>query len=275
MSSANASEGPSQASQFETSAAQQRVVLLGASNLSIMFPTIVESARAMFAQPLEMFIAKGFGRSYGQQSKFFGKKFPGILQSNLWDAMGRAQALPTVAIIADIGNDLAYEAPVATILQWIEETLDRLAEHRARVVLNDLPLASLSMVGTMRYRLLRELLFPSCRLSRDEMLRRAEHLSEALRRIAHKRKIPIFSGRSESYGLDPIHPRRAAAGEIWQQMLQAISPTQQRFNLVRPSAKTILRLHQLKPESWRQLGWQRRVAQPHGRLTDGTTIALF
>src|SRR5215213_2030339 len=87
-----------QLSQFETSALQKRVVLLGASNLSIMFPTIVESARAMFAAPLEMYVAKGFGRSYGQQSKFFGKKFSGILQSGLWDAMARARALPTVAI---------------------------------------------------------------------------------------------------------------------------------------------------------------------------------
>ena len=275
MSMEKVSSATSQTSQIETSIAARRVVLLGASNLSIMFPTIVETVRTMFAEPLEMYVAKGFGRSYGQQSKFFGKKFPGILQSGLWDAMGCARALPTVAIIADVGNDLAYEAPVRTILQWVEQTLDRLAAHRARVVLNDLPLASLRTVGAVRYRVLREILFPSCRLSRDEMLRRAEQLSEALRRIAQSREIPIFSGEKQFYGLDPIHPRRAASGEIWQRMLGAIASSQEPSRLVRPSAATTLRHHQLKPQAWQHLGLQRRAAQPNRRLADGSTIALY
>jgi hypothetical protein len=171
-------------SQIETFKPTLRVVLLGASNLSIMFPTIVETARATFARPLEMFVAKGFGRSYGQQSKFFGKKFSGILQSNLWGALERTQALPTVALMADIGNDLAYEAPVSTIIGWLDAALDRLAAHDARVVLNNIPLATLQSVGLARYHLFREALFPSCRLSRSEMLRRAEQLSGALNRLA-------------------------------------------------------------------------------------------
>ena len=264
-----------QLSQFETPAPQRRVVLLGASNLSIMFPTVVESARAMFAQPLEMFVAKGLGRSYGQQSKFFGKKISGILQSGLWDAMGRAPTLPTVAVIADIGNDLAYEAPVETIIQWVEATLDRLAATSAQVVLNNLPLTSLQSVGAVRYGVFRELLFPGCRLSRPELLRRAERLSEALQHLADKRKMPIFSGQGESYGLDPIHPRRAAAGKVWQQMLGALAASPGVAPLVRPNAAKTLRLYQLKPQAWSQFGWSRRAAQPCGRLVDGTTIALF
>jgi hypothetical protein len=193
-------------SQIETREPQLRVVLLGASNLSIMFPTIVESARANFAQPLEMFVAKGFGRSYGQQSKIFGKKFSGILQSGLWAAMDRAPALPTVAIVADVGNDLAYETPVDTLVQWIEATLDRLADHGARVVLNNIPLPSLRTVGLARYHVFRQVLSPSCRLSHREMIARAERLSERLDRLASERKTPVFSGKIAWYGLDPIIP---------------------------------------------------------------------
>jgi hypothetical protein len=137
-------------SQFETIAPKRRVVLLGASNLSIKFPMVVHSARAMFDAPLQFFVAKGFGRSYGQESKFFGKKFLGILQSGLWAAMDRTPPMPTVAIVADIGNDLAYEAPVRRIVEWVERTLDRLAAHRAQVVLNNVPLASLGAVGAAR-----------------------------------------------------------------------------------------------------------------------------
>ena len=150
-------------SQIETRDEPLRVVLLGASNLSIMFPTVVESARANFAQPLEMLVAKRFGRSYGSQSKIFWKKFSGILQSDLWAAMAQRRALHTVAMVADIGNDLVYEAPVAMLVRWIESTLDRPAQHDAHAVLNNIPLFSWRTVGLVRYRMFRALFFPSCR----------------------------------------------------------------------------------------------------------------
>jgi hypothetical protein len=263
------------ASQIETREPQLRVVLLGASNLSIMFPTIVESARANFAQPLEMFVAKGFGRSYGQQSKIFGKKFSGILQSGLWAAMDRAPALPTVAIVADIGNDLAYETRVDMLVRWIEATLDRLAEHGARIVLNNIPLASLRTVGPARYRLFREVLFPSCRLSHREIMARAERLSERLDRLASERKTPVFSGKIEWYGFDPIHPRRPLAGEIWSRMIGELTSPGSVASLGRPTLGRSLQLRGLRPESWVQFGFQRRASQPCVRLNDGTTVALY
>jgi hypothetical protein len=262
-------------SQFETMAPKQRVVLLGASNLSIKFPTVVHSARAMFDAPLEFFVAKGFGRSYGQESKFFGKKILGILQSGLWAAMHRAPPIPTLAIVADIGNDLAYEAPVRKIIDWVEETLDRLAAHRARVVLNNIPWASISAVGAARYHFFRELFFPSCSIPRGELLTRAQQLSEALTQLAEERKTPIFSGHIEWYGFDPIHPRRTASGEIWRLMLSALTESGSLAPLVGVAPISTLKLHRLQPESWSHFGVARSAAQPACRLSDGTTIALY
>ncbi len=264
-----------QLSQFEIPPPQRRVVLLGASNLSLMFPTIVETARAMYAPPLEIVVAKGFGRSYGQQSRFFGKKFPGILQSGLWDAIDRAPALPTAAVIADVGNDLAYEAPVERIVAWIDAALDRLQSRGAQVVLNNLPIESLRTVGASRYRVLRALFFPSSRLPRTELLSRAERLSDELARLAERRKTPIFSGSIDAYGLDPIHPRRAAAGAIWEAMLATLTTAAAAPPLVRPGAVIAWRLNQLKPQTWSQFGLARRAAQPAARFADGTTLALF
>lgn len=263
------------ASQIETREAQQRVVLLGASNLSIMFPTIVETLRAMFAHPIELHVAKGFGRSYGLHSKFFGKKFPGILSSGLWPALNRARPLPTVAIVADVGNDLAYEAPVEKVVEWIERALDRLAVHEAQVVLNNVPIESLRRVGWARYHTLREVLFPSCKLSHQEMLRRAESLSERLAEVAVVRETPLFAGESDWYGLDPIHPRLKSAGEIWRRMLGAISGVGEVATLARPSARTTLHYRRLRPLECAQFGLTRRAEQPAMRAVDGTTISIY
>lgn len=264
-----------ESSQIETREPQQRVVLLGASNLTIMFPTIVETLRATYAHPIELHVAKGFGRSYGLHSKFFGKKFPGILSSGLWPALNRARPLPTVAIIADVGNDLAYEAPVEKIVEWVERALDRLATHDARVVLNNVPIESLRRVGRVRYQTFREVLFPSCKLSRTEMLERAETLSERLAEVAATRKIAAFSGESAWYGLDPIHPRLNSAGEIWRRMLGAISGAGEATTLARPSAATALKYRRLRPLECAYFGLPRRAEQPALRSADGTSISIY
>jgi hypothetical protein len=268
-----------QLSQIETRSeareVAQRVILLGASNLALTFPKVVATARITWRAPLEMFVAMGFGRSYGQESKFFGKKIPGILQSDLWSALDAAPRMPTVAILADVGNDLAYEVPVETVVEWMTTTLDRLAASGARVALNNVPIESLRSVGALRFRVLRSILFPRCRLSRSALLTRAEALSGALDDLARRRKIPVFSGENAWYGLDPIHPRRASAGEIWKRMFAALDasgrvPTW--MHLPRGEARQLRQLH---ARSWSRDARRGAVVTSTLRLVDGTTVALF
>lgn len=147
-------------SQIETRAQRERVVLLGASDLSLMPPRVVTTLRATFAAPLEIVGAKGPGRSYGQESKIFWEKISGILQCRLWPALQGQSCARTRAIVSDVGNDLAYEAPVERIVAWIESVLDELAVHDADVVLNNIPIGALGTVGASRYVLLRTCCFP-------------------------------------------------------------------------------------------------------------------
>lgn len=262
-------------SQIETIAPRRRVVLLGASNLALSLPRVIEASRAAWGAPLEFFVAMGYGRSYGQESKFFGKKFPGILQCAIWDALVRAHALPTSAIVADVGNDLAYEAPVETVAAWVETALDRLAQRGAQPAVNNVPIESLRTVGAVRFHVLRSLLFPSCRLSRGELLRRAEALNEGIANLAKTREIPAFSAKGAWYGVDPIHPRRRSAGEIWRLMIGALDPLAAPPNWSRPNRSDARALRRATAAWWMS---NRRVAHaspPTAQLRDGTTVALF
>jgi hypothetical protein len=193
----------------------------------------------------------------------------------LWAALERAPRAATVAVLADVGNDLAYEAPVESVVAWVETTLDRLAAHDARIALNNVPLESLRGVGAIRFRVLRTILFPRCRLSRSELLRRAERLSEALARLAESRKIPVFSGEKAWYVVDPIHPRRRSAGVVWQRMLGALDPAQPAPRWTappRPDAKLWRRIRAASSSpKLRRDGAPPRAA----RLADGTSIELF
>ena len=164
------------ASQFETGEPQLRVVLLGASNLSIMFPTIVESLRG---------------------------------------------------------------------------------------------------VGTARYYAFREVLFPNCKLSRGEIINRAERLSERLAQLAATREISAFSAERGWYGLDPIHPRLTSAGEIWSRMLGALGGVEGGTKLVRPSAAMMLTYRRLRALEYAHFGVVRRAEQPALRCLDGTRISIY
>jgi hypothetical protein len=262
-------------SQFEIADARQRVVLLGASNLSLTFPMVIETALDVFGRPLEFFIAMGFGRSYGRESKFFQKFFSGILECEIWKALDRARALPTVGVAADIGNDLPYETPVTAIVESIERTLDALGARGVRAVLNNIPLPSIRALSPARYALMRRILFPRSRMSHGELMRRAEELSGRLETLAAERKTPIFTGENAWYGFDPIHPRRKWAGEIWQRMFAAASPGAPLVVMRHPPRRDARELRRLQSRAWHELSRGGGATAVSARLRDGSSLALF
>jgi len=194
---------------------RQRFVLLGASNLKRSFSYAITVAAEYWKAPHDFHVAMGHGRSYGQESYFFGNFFSGIFQCDLWKQLESSKHLPTVALLMDIGNDLAYGAPVSMIMKWVRGCSERLLNMDAQIVVSELPMEVLRNVSSPKFRLFRALLFPSCRLSWSELLYRAERLNESLLDWAESKKTPIFSGENAWYGFDPIHPRRRHFREMW------------------------------------------------------------
>ena len=223
----------------------RRIVLLGASNLALTFPAIVETAHRAWGAPLEFFVAMGFGRSFGSESGCFGKKNTNIFSADFCSAIESAQRLATSAIVADVGNDLAYGATPEEVVGWVDEVLVRLTAQGARTALANVPIASLRGLGEVRYRIMKSVLFPRCDLSRDEMLRRAEALFAGLAATAERRKVPVFTGENAWYGVDPIHPRRSCAALPWRQLLAATADEGEVVSVERVSWRRSVELRRL------------------------------
>src|SRR5437764_15396038 len=109
----------------------RRVILLGASNLSRSFPTVVATVRQTWSEPVEIMAAMGHGRSYGQDSWFLGRKISGIFPCALWLDLQNRPRLPTAALITDVGNDILYGISTDRLLDWVEHCLVRLAQAGA------------------------------------------------------------------------------------------------------------------------------------------------
>ena len=109
----------------------QRIVLLGASNLTQGFETIVSLCGAHQGRdPVHIYTAMGHGRSYGNWSRYFLRKLPGILQCGLWDALNESPAKDenqqTVALLTDIGNDLLFGMSPEELVAWVRDCVEKL-----------------------------------------------------------------------------------------------------------------------------------------------------
>ncbi|QDU54700.1 hypothetical protein Pan181_08830 [Aeoliella mucimassa] len=146
-----------------------RVILLGASNLRLISATLIATTRMAFSGPVEIFMANGFGRSYGVRSSIPFRSLPGIDECGLWEAVQRDNSLPTFALITDVGNDLVYGRKPDRVIEWVTNCVARLQAMDARMVTTELPNASIESLGVVRYKFFRRIfsrnatsLWPRC-----------------------------------------------------------------------------------------------------------------
>lgn len=197
-----------------------RVVLLGASNVTLGFGVLTRLIRSGFDGPLDVRAALGHGRSYGVWSSVLVRGLPSIVGCGLWDDLRAAPPAPTYALLTDVGNDLMYGFPPDRIAGWVETCLDRLVESGAHVVVTRLPIARVERLGAWRYHATRASFFPLHRpVAWGDMLGRVRELDERVAGAAHSRGAAVVTPPLEWYGLDPIHIRWTRRAPAWSRVL--------------------------------------------------------
>lgn len=246
----------------------ERVVALGASNLTRGFHTVVSTARSAWGPKVEVLVALGHGRSYGAPSRFVGRTLPGILESDLWARLSSLPPGTTRGLVTDVGNDILYGYSAAQTLAWVEEAVDRLQRLTDDVVLTDLPLASISRLSSAKFLLFRSILVPQCRLSLAQVVDASERVNEGLASLAAARRLRFSRLKPEWYGFDPIHIRPALWRRAWQEILCGEESVVQdpsswleglRLYLMRPQRQWLFGLEQVSPQTGVALPWGGRV----------------
>lgn len=235
----------------------------------------------MLGAPLDVYCARGHGRSYGEWSRVLGRSLPGILGCDLWSALERERSCETFGVLADIGNDLVYGAPVATLRGWVEQCLERLQWHQARSVLVLPPRERLERLRPWEYRVARALLFPGRSLAFGEALARVRALEGELRSLCRQCGVAVVAPLRGWYGVDPIHLRRQVAGAAWLEVLGTLFRQDGAGGELRPQRCASLplarrcQLRMGRPSEWRLFGLRLRSTQPWARLKDGSRVSLY
>lgn len=251
----------------------RRIVLLGASNLTLAFPTAVSVLRDASAVPLDVMAALGHGRSYGMTTQILGRRLPGITPCGLWNDLESRPALPTRALITDVGNDMLYGAPVPEIAAWLDECVERLSALGAEVAITALPMENLPRITPWHFRLLKAVFFPRSTLTYEQGIERSKQIQAHLERLAAERGVQLLPQRPEWYGIDPIHHRRRLRPQVWQEFLAPL--VDQPINGRLSRAPGVVRPWRLIPHRRWLFGVERIKPQPVVQLDDGTHISVY
>ncbi len=187
-----------------------RIVMLGASNLTLAWPRIVDLLRSSFADPVEIYTAHGMGRSYcGVRSGFGIRQLPGILRSELWNALPlhNKDSPQPAALITDLGNDLVYGRSPQQVADAAVESIKRLRSWNSScgIVMTRPPIDSLNGLGSLRFFICKTALFPFSGLKLKAIQAAAGELDKRIVDIANQFSVALSRPDPSWYGLDPIH----------------------------------------------------------------------
>lgn len=250
----------------------KRIVLLGASNLTSGFPIACRLAAAGWGPgPFRVLAAAGHGRAYGVDSTVLGRGLPAIGGCALWRQLEREPGLPTRALLADAGNDLAYGQSVAATRTAVRGCLDRLRAVDAATVVVLPPVRSIERLTRARFLVLRSILFPRRRFALASILERLRRLARELRSLADECGATAVDPDPAWFGADRIHLKLRRRDEAWSRLLAGLGPEP-------TDAATLprrVRWRFLTAHRARFLGVPLHHRQPARRLEDGTTVSFY
>ena len=254
-----------------------RIILLGASNVTLSFPRLVRGLQRALPVPLELFAAHGHGRSFGIWSRIGPRELPGIVPCRLWDdlAVQPTSDDPPRTLITDIGNDLMYGIEPDQIAAWVATCLERLRAMRARIVLTQLPLASARTLSRARFQFFRRLFFPNSQIQFEDLEAKTARLNQHIVDLGRQFEVPTPELRGEWYGFDPIHILRRHRAAAWREILASWfdDPTSTDFRPVGPNDS--LHLWRQRPCERRWNGRDLHSSQPVLRQPDGSQLWLY
>lgn len=253
-----------------------RLVLLGASNLTVSLRTAIDLMQDRLGGPSDVLVAAGHGRSYGRYSQVLIRGLPGITACDLWSHLDSGRKLPTYALLTDIGNDIAFGHTPEQILEWVSTCVHRLQRQATQIVMTNVPLSSIESLSETYYRLIRTIFFPFSRLSRREAISHTRLVHRGLRDIASEYNLQLFEQEPIWFGPDVIHIHYRKRKELFRRIVERLPASSDARDSIAEVA--------LRNATWSKrpqfacrtvLGRERHCQQPSGQLTDGTSVYMY
>ncbi len=247
--------------------APERVWLFGASNLWFSRGAAIHALSATHRGCLQVGLACGPGRSYGLTAGNGLVRYRALkevlLALDTPDSVPHHSVRAGLAVLTDIGNDIAYGVSPERLMGWVRDLAGALCDQGHRVVLTGLPLKSLRRVPDWLFQTLSLVYFGKrfrCRRSLEEAL---EDTEERLLALCAQGRYAYLSADSSWYGWDGFHLRSSCRDTCWQVWTERLGLSPYRTT-PRPGW---LEVAQIRPDHYWLWGRPRR--------SPGTGIRLY
>ncbi|WP_437187251.1 hypothetical protein SH668x_000640 [Planctomicrobium sp. SH668] len=249
-----------------------RVILIGASNITINFPLIVQTICRSIPAPVEIFAAHGHGRSFCKWNYVINRGLPSILNCQLWsDVAERPPVEHRWGLVTDVGNDLIYGTDVPTVLNRVTTAFVRLQFLGYPITYVRPPVERVLKLSERQYRVTKKILFPGQTVPWELMQQRLLEVDAKMLAIAEQFQAKVVTPRREWYGIDPIHIRHRQRLKAWKEILSAWAFDEE-VDLDYVSYSFAMKTW-LSPPAERTYGKRRYLnSQPSWKMPDGNSL---
>jgi len=254
----------------------RRLVVLGASNVTLAFPLIATAClNSSISRGVELFAAQGHGRSFCQRSFVLNRGLPSLLECGLWeDLSSRPPATESWGLLTDVGNDLIYGLSVDHVARQVEQAIQNLHQLGIPLTYVPPPLERILQLNHLRYRVIKSILFPGPTVPWKIISQRIVELNDRVIGMVESIGGQVIPPSVRWYGIDPIHVRPTSRVEAWQTILNHwpfAEPPDVRW----PGMRNASRFWKLAPQERSYGKRSRRTPQPVLSLPDRKTIWLY
>lgn len=252
-----------------------RIVLLGASNLTLGLPRLVQSFRACLPGTVEVLSAHGHGRSYLKWSYVIYRGLPSIRDCSLWeDLKSRPPAKQTYALVTDLGCDLFYGSKPEPIVESVTACFQNLTDLNAKIVLARPPLQSLHPINNWHYYVAKNTFFPGPTIPWPTMREYITEVDDRIMQTANDLGVASIAPKKEWYGFDPIHMTRTMRNQAWNEILTDWQLPEE-FEVATPKLAESLHIWTRKAAKRKTWWIPQLLAQPSHQWQDGTSLSVY
>jgi len=194
-------------------------LLMGASNLARGYSMLTHHLSECFEKNKTEFLnALGPGRGFCARGGIFNITYSPIQDCRIIESGEKKskEALHTVVLITDIGNDLLYGVSADTLIASLDIMIDEILKWDADIFLTSIHVNLRKDVSPTIFFVLRSLLYPTSKVNYKEMdlsiLKVNDYLEEKVRK---NETTHLITGLEAFAGLDKIHYSLFKTHEAW------------------------------------------------------------
>jgi len=184
-------------------------LLMGASNLARGYSMLTHHlSECLEKNKIEFLNALGPGRGFCARGGIFNITYSPIQECRIIESGEKKskEALLTVALITDIGNDLMYGVSADTLIKRLDIIIDEILKWDAEIFLTPININPKKDISPMIFFVLRFLLYPSSKVNYEEIDLSIFKVNEYLeKKVRRDEKMHLITGLEAFAGLDRIH----------------------------------------------------------------------